>query len=155
MIHDGPRATDARAVDGMWRATMLSLPEDAERHLPTDGEYAWLHSPAVYILALDMPADRAAAWDAVHDHRLDDFDELLDADRVFYVGSSMDVCARLTDHNDGEVRQTALTKAYGIDHIHNIHWFPEITASNVLRSEERTTARLLKREYPNAYVRQA
>jgi predicted GIY-YIG superfamily endonuclease len=133
----------------------LSLPEDLYEHLPSDGDYEWYSNPAVYVLTIDVGENPADAWDAVHDTRLNDFSELLEADRVFYVGSGMNIRKRLTDHKDGEVRTPVLMQAYSIDGIHTIHWFPEITSENVLRSEERTTARLLKREFPNAYVRQA
>lgn len=147
----GRPVTPAPAV-GVIR--VLELPSDAERHLPSDLGFDALRGPAVYCLRLERPDDLPAAWDDRFESRPAWFSAFADAAAVVYVGSAMDVLHRLTDHKDGENRLTVLTDICEIARLRNIWFFPGVERDELER-EERTSARLLRREKADWYVRQA
>lgn len=127
----------------------LSLPEDAEPFIPDNKPWDHLHHAAVYCLELERPADPEAAWDAMHDTRPDYWDQFVDASAVWYVGCSKDVLSRLADHRDGE-RVPALLEICEVESLRNIWWCDEDRRKHV----ERTTADMLRQNYPSVYVHQ-
>jgi len=118
----GTLAAATRFNSGVVSYMSLSLPEDAEPFLRSDDDFSQLHAGAAYALTLSKPADLTAEWDRHFDERPDYWDQLDDAERVVYVGGSKDLLARLEDHRDGEVRQTALTTVCEIGELRNVWW---------------------------------
>lgn len=134
----------------------LSLPEDAEPFIPSEGEWDHLHSAGVYCLELSRPADPDAAWGEYHDTEPDWWPAFRDAGSVWYVGSAKDVLERLEDHRDGQrdpdtPRKPVLMDICTIDFLRNI-WWCDADRRKVV---EANTASLLRNEYPDVFVRQA
>lgn len=127
----------------------LSLPADLE---PYTNGLEDAHEPGVYALYLNRPSALADAWDEEYDVRPPYWQDLIEASRVVYVGGASDLLARLEDHRDGDVRQTALTKICDITGLHTV-WVCEDkeTAFNI---EEPRLARMLQEEYPEWYIHQ-
>ena len=74
------------------------------------------HGKGCYALRVETPNDVesvARAFLSVSDVTpLDEFMERLTADRVAYVGASIDVYSRLMDHADGQVRKATFLQAF-------------------------------------------
>ena len=74
------------------------------------------HGKGTYALRVETPNDVesvARAFLSVSDATpLDGFMERLTADRVAYVGASIDVYSRLMDHADGQVRKATFLQAF-------------------------------------------
>ena len=74
------------------------------------------HGKGCYALRVNTPNDVesvARSFLSVSDVTpLDGFMERLTADRVAYVGASIDVYSRLMDHADGQVRKATLLQAF-------------------------------------------
>lgn len=132
----------------------LTLPADLEACLPSEGAFEWCRGPAVYALRLDRPRPVAPAWDRHFEGRPPWFPEFQTAEACVYVGSAMDALGRLTDHKDGDVRLTVLTRVCDVAGLHGVWFCPDADRAAVQR-EERRYARLLRRERPTWFVRQA
>jgi len=130
----------------------LELPSDLYPFLPDNADTSHYRTPGVYSLALDRPNDPVSAWDNAYDHRPPWFSQFIEADEVVYVGSSMDVLGRLTDHKDGEKRVTVLTDICDIRELRSV-WWVDGDRDEVQR-EERRLARWLREAKPTWYIRQ-
>lgn len=128
----------------------LELPADAEVFIPEGKSFDALHESGVYCLTLSRPDDLAAAWDRHFEHRPDYWADLVDAERVVYVGSAKDVLARLTDHKDGDVRVTVLTEVCDIDGLRNV-WWCDTDRRRIVESQ---VATMLQNEYESYYIHQ-
>lgn len=126
----------------------LSLPEDAERFIPSDGDFNSLHDPAVYALVLKRPENLAEAWDDRFDHRPDYMDALQNAETVCYVGQSGDVFHRLEQHDKGKFVPAPL-EVCEIQGLRNI-WFMD--SKEDAEIEESRIAIMLQNEHPEMYV---
>lgn len=126
----------------------LTLPADAE---PFVDDISDLRQPAVYALKCIKPDDMAAQWDRQFDHRPDYWNELVNAQRVAYVGASKDVLARLEDHRDADVRKAALLEVCEPVGVLNIKFFK--TAEKAFERESGLALRFA-REHPEFYVHQ-
>lgn len=86
--------------------------------------YGWLDAAmdkAIYSLCLHIPDDAKAAWDREFDVSKRDFiDQLNAAKRLLYVGASHDAYARIMDHCNGQVRQTAIMRVCPPVEVHGI-----------------------------------
>ena len=81
------------------------------------GLLADARNPGVYALELSVPPALDAVrrdWDREHDHRPPDdaLARLASADRVAYVGASIDVYGRLCDHAAADVRTATICEAF-------------------------------------------
>jgi len=126
----------------------LTLPADAE---PFVDDISDLRQPGVYALKCIKPNDMAAQWDRHFDHRPNYWNELVNAQRVAYVGASNDVLARLEDHRDADVRKAALLEVCEPVGVLNIKFFP--TAERAFERESGLALRFA-REHPEFYVHQ-
>jgi len=133
----------------------LSLPEDVEPHLGTDADLSDAHRPGCYALRLTKPDDPASAWDRQFDTRPEWFDAFVERPKIVYVGSAGDTLRRLEEHRDGDVRTTVLTELCEIESLRNVWLLPASTDRHEREFEERKVARLMRREYPDTFVRQA
>jgi len=133
----------------------LSLPEDVEPHLGTDADLSDAHRPGVYALRLAKPGDVQTAWDRQFDSRPEWFDAFAEKPKTVYVGSAGDVLRRLEEHRDGDVRTTVLTELCEIESLRNVWLLPASTDRHEREFEERKVARLMRREHPSIFVRQA
>lgn len=127
----------------------LSLPEDLT---PYTNGHDDLHSAGCYAIYLNRPSALADAWDEKYDTRPPYWQQLTEADRVLYVGGASDLLARLEDHRDGGVRETALTKICEVTGLHTV-WVCE-DADTAFNIEEPRLARMLQEEYPSWFVHQ-
>jgi len=129
----------------------LSLPEDAEPFLPNGESISYLHTGGVYALELVRPDNVAEQWDRYNDTRPDYFERFRDAERVVYIGQSMDVMYRLEQHRDSEIKVATLLKICEIKSLRNIWWVPNADQDR-REIEERKMARMLQDERPTWYV---
>jgi len=129
----------------------MNLPEDLE---PFVDDYDEMHEPGVYCLKLTRPHNVATAWDRHFDHRPEWFEEFQDATECVYVGASMNLLERLTDHKDGEKRLTVLTEICEIDGLHTVWHALDVSDWSELGVEERKMARWLKESRATWFIRQ-
>jgi predicted GIY-YIG superfamily endonuclease len=127
----------------------LTLPADAEPFV--DDDISDLRQPGVYALKCIKPNDMVAQWDRHFDHRPDYWNELVNAERVAYIGASNDVLARLEDHRDADVRKAALLEVCEPVGVLNIKFFP--TAEQAFERESGLALRFA-REHPEFYAHQ-
>jgi len=131
--------------------TRLSLPGDIEPHMMTDMAFERIRGPAVYALTLDPPEDIYTAWDREFEHRAPYLDDIDDASGVIYVGAANDLLRRLNDHNDGEMRKSALLRVCDIDSLHSVWWFDD--ADRAFERESKI-ATVMQNERPQDYIHQ-
>lgn len=124
----------------------LSLPADIEPHLSDAHEWS---DPAVYCLWLDPPSDLRERWNTIYDHEPPYLEEVELASSTLYVGATGNLIHRLEDHNEGKVRQGALTSLCEIEGVRNIWWFDDATRAF---ERENGLAMTLQNEYPDYYV---
>jgi hypothetical protein len=143
------------------------LSERIERHV--DGGPTEAHRPGIYCLELSIPDS--------HDHELyhrlylaekseqksDNtaipayLEQIIEARRMLYVGSSHDVYNRLREHIDAYTdptapnRSTTIAEVFPIHHIHSIRFCSD---DELLKSQERTRSDELRAEHPEAYIHQ-
>lgn len=128
---------------------MLELPADAERFIPSDGDFDSLHDPAVYCLVLERPDDIEAAWNERFDHRPDYMDQLKAAETVAYIGATKDALHRLEEHKAAEKRKAALVEVCEIDYLRNL-WLMD-SAEEAFQEESQITI-MLQNQKPDWYV---
>jgi hypothetical protein len=92
-------------------------PVDMHESLDHAGLLNTVHGPGCYALELKVPDDADDVhrdWSAVHDVVPGDevLGRLAKASRVAYVGASKDMYARLCDHCEADVRQSAYCEVF-------------------------------------------
>ena len=127
----------------------LELPGDIEPHMMTDMAFERIRGAAVYCLELDPPDNIYEAWDQHFENRAPYLDEIDDAAGVRYVGAANDLLRRLNDHNDGEVRKSALLRVCDIASLHSVWWFD--SADEAFERESKI-ATIMQNNRPELYI---
>jgi len=129
----------------------LSLPGCIEPHMMTDMAFERIRGAAVYVLQLDLPENIYEAWDEHFDHRAPYLDDIDDSSGVRYVGAANDLLHRLNDHNDGQVRKSALLRVCDIAELHSVWWFD--SAEEAFERESKI-ATIMQNNRPDLYIHQ-
>jgi len=133
---------------GLSGGAYLSTHVEERGWTPTE-----LHSPGVYALELSTPTGGhetyARRWLEYFDTTPAYLDQLVDADRVLYVGASADVYERLLDHVEGKVRKSVLPTVFPIHHVETVRLFDSADGAF---AREHGVALELGNDLPNAYV---
>lgn len=112
----------------------LTLPADAERHLPDDAGYDHLRTPGVYALICDKPGGVEAAWTEQFDNLPEYIGDLKQCCRVVYVGESGDVLRGLEQHRDAEKKKARLLEVWPPRGILDIKWCDSKHKAELLES---------------------
>ena len=123
----------------------LCLPEELSPH--TDGDNS---QPGAYALKLGRPLDLESAWEQHYDERPPYWDQLMNADTVYYVGGTGNLLSRLEDHRDGDHRQTVLTRVCDVVGLQTA--WPADTPEDAFELVEPRLARYLQQTRPSSYV---
>jgi predicted GIY-YIG superfamily endonuclease len=125
----------------------LELPSDLTQY--TDG-HEEIHSAGAYSLILQRPVDLRERWQHHYDTKPPYWNDLVQADSVFYVGATGDLLSRLEDHRNGGVRQTVLTRVCEVVGL-QVAWVSE-SSERAFEVDEPRLARWLAKYRPDAYV---
>jgi predicted GIY-YIG superfamily endonuclease len=112
------------------------------------------HQPGVYVLELSTPNSKNhelyhRLWLDSHSGLHPELEQIIESDRLLYVGEANDVLSRLEDHLDNPNRSTTLGSTFPIHSIVDVDFYNTKTKAE---EHERDKADQLRQNNPNWHI---